>query len=185
MDHINVIMKKIVNYILISCLLLTFHFLVPGYVKAELLERIVAIVDDEVILNSEFTKALKMAREFDSGIKEMDVLDEMINRLLILNKAKKFRITSSTNRTGTVKDEQTIIKEYIDIRLKGFIHVPYEDIEYYYYQNEDSYFGKDLFDVRDEIEEYLIERELSIKLLEYIEELRRNSFIRVQLNGDS
>ncbi|UCH81197.1 MAG: hypothetical protein JSW20_00935 [Nitrospiraceae bacterium] len=153
--------------------------------KAELQDRIVAIVNDEIILYSEFSKELKIAREFDADVTGEDVLQEMINQLLILDKARKFRITTSAYGQSRAKDEQSIIKEYIDVRLRGFIHVPYEDIEYYYYQNEDSYSGKELYDVRDEIEDYLIERELSIKLLEYVEELKRNSYIRIQLNVDS
>ena len=78
-----------------------------------------------------------------------------------------------------------IIKEYIDVRLKGFIHVPYEDIEYYYYQKRDSFSGKEFFDVRNEIEEYLIEQELNVKLHEYLEDLKRNSYIRIQLGIES
>ena len=62
--------------------------------------------------------------------------------------------------------------------------MPYEDIEYYYYQNGDSFSGKDFFDVRNEIEEYLIEQELNVKLLEYIADLRKNSYIRIQLGTE-
>jgi hypothetical protein len=48
----------------------------------------------------------------------------------------------------------------------------------------DGYSGKDFFDVRNEIEEYLIEQELNIKLLEYIEDLKRNAYIRIQLGTE-
>jgi len=109
----------------------------------------------------------------------------MIDRLLLLKEARKFRLTSSDDEQGKVKDDKVIIKEYIDVRLKGFIHVPYEDVEYYYYQKRDSFSGKDFFDVRNEIEEYLIEQELNIKLLEYLEDLKRNAYIRVQLGTDT
>jgi hypothetical protein len=178
-------MKKATFLISIICLLLAFNFLFPDYMNAELLERIVAIVNDDVILHSEFSKALEIAREYDTDVIDSDVLDEMIDRLLILKEARKFRLTSSANEEGKAKDDMVIIKEYIDVRLRGFIHVPYEDVEYYYYQNRDSYSGKDFFDVRNEIEEYLIEQELNIKLLEYIEDLKRNAYIRIQMGTDS
>jgi hypothetical protein len=177
-------MKKIINFILIGSLLLAFHFMVPHYLHAEVLERIVAIVNDDVILLSEFSQAYETAREYNPDALETDVLEEMINRLLLLKEAKKYRFTTSDNEQGKAKDDKVIIKEYIDVRLKGFIHVPYEDIEYYYYDNKDSYSGKDFFDVRNEIEEYLIEQELNVKLLEYIEDLRENSYIRTQLGTD-
>jgi len=177
-------MKKITFLIFIICLLTASNFLFPNYMNAEVLERIVAIVNDDVILQTEFLKAYEIAREHDPNIIESDVLDDMIDRLLLLKEARKFRLTSTYNKSTNARDDKVIIKEYIDVRLKGFIHVPYEDIEYYYYQNKDSFSGKDFFDVRNEIEEYLIKQELNIRLLEYKEDLKRNSYIRIQLGTE-
>ena len=177
-------MNKIKHLILLGCVLLSSYFLLPNYVYAEMLERIEAIVNDDVILHSEFLSAFETAREFDPEAIESEVLDEMIDRLLLLKEARKFRLTSSDNEQGQAKNDKLIIKEYIDVRLKGFIYVPYEDIEYYYYQNGDSFSGKDFFDVRNEIEEYLIEQELNVKLLEYIADLRKNSYIRIQMGTE-
>jgi GR25 family glycosyltransferase involved in LPS biosynthesis len=177
-------MKKIKDTVLIGLLILTSNHLLPNYLHAEVLERIVAIVNDDVILQSEFLQAYESAREYDPDAHEAGVLEEMINRLLLLKEARKFRLTASDNEQGEAKDDKIIIKEYIDIRLKGFIHVPYEDIEYYYYQNKDSFSGRDFYDVRNEIEEYLIEQEFNVKLIEYIEDLKRNAYIRTQLGTD-
>ena len=152
---------------------------------AEMLDRIVAIVNDDVILHSEFSRAFETAMEYAPDVTASDVLDEMIDRLLLLKEARKFRITSPDDEQGKAKDDMLIIKEYIDVRLKGFIHVPYEDVEYYYYQKKDSFSGKEFFDVRNEIEEFLIEQELTIKLNEYIDDLKRNAYIRIQLGTDS
>jgi len=160
-------------------------FSMSGHCHAEMLDRVVAIVNDDVILHSEFSRAFETALEYDPDVTASDVLDNMIDRLLLLKEARKFRLTSSDDEQGKVKDDKVIIKEYIDVRLKGFIHVPYEDVEYYYYQKRDSFSGKDFFDVRNEIEEYLIEQELNIKLLEYLEDLKRNAYIRVQLGTDT
>ncbi len=176
-------MNKMIRYIInVGVFILVFNM--NAYCHAELLERIVAIINDDVILLSEFSQAYKSASEYDHDVLEADVLDDMIDRFLLLKEARKFRLTSSDNEQGKAKDDNVIIKEYIDVRLKGFIHVPYEDVEYYYYQNMDGYSGKDFFDVRNEIEEYLIEQELNIKLLEYIEDLKRNAYIRIQLGTE-
>ncbi len=184
MKFIKEKMKKNIIFILTGSLLLAFHFLFPHYMQAEMLERIVAIVNDDVILQSEFFQAYETAKEYDPDAQEAGVLEEMINRLLLLREARKFRLAALDNEQGEAKDDRVIIKEYIDIRLKGFIHVPYEDIEYYYYQNRDSFSGRDFYDVRNEIEEFLIEQEFNVKLLEYIEDLRRNAYIRVQIGTD-
>ena len=176
-------MNKMIRYIInVGVFILVFNM--NAYCYAELLERVVAIVNDDVILLSEFSQAYKNASEYDHDVLEADVLDDMIDRFLLLKEARKFRLTSSDNEQGKAKDDNVIIKEYIDVRLKGFIHVPYEDVEYYYYQNMDSFSGKDFFDVRNEIEEYLVEQELNVKLLEYIEDLKRNAYIRIQLGTE-
>lgn len=174
-------MKSIISNLLVVGV---FVFNIGIYCHAEMLDRVVAIINDDVILHSAFSKAFETAMEYDPDVTESDVLDEMIDRLLLLKEARKFRLTSSDDEQGKVKDDKVIIKEYIDVRLKGFIHVPYEDVEYYYYQKKDSFSDKDFFDVRNEIEEYLIEQELNIKLIEYIEDLKRNAYIRVQLGID-
>ena len=170
------------NILYLGVVIILFNM--SGHCHAEMLDRIVAIVNDDVILHSEFSTTFETAMEYDPDVTESNVLDEMIDRLLLLKEARKFRLTSSDDEQGKVKDDKVIIQEYIDVRLKGFIHVPYEDVEYYYNQKKDRFSGKDFFDVRNEIEEYLIEQELNIKLLEYIEDLKRKAYIRVQLGTD-
>ena len=156
-----------INVKIIICNLLVigvsvFNIGIIGH--AEIIDRIVAIVNDDVILHSEFSREFESAMEYDPDVTASDVLDEMIDRLLLLKEARKFRITSPDDEQGRAKDDMLIIKEYIDVRLRGFIHVPYEDVEYYYYQKKDSFSGKEFFDVINEIEEFLIEQELTIKL---------------------
>lgn len=173
-------MKKV---LLFAYVLLICHLLFINSVKAEMLERIVAIVNDDVILLSEFRDTLQTARKSESGISEEMVLNEMINRLLLLNESKRFRIGASDKRKTNETDNSAVIREYIDRRIKAFIHIPHEEIEYYYQMNIDIYEGKEFYDVSDEIEEYLVNKELSAKLHEYIEELRGKAYIRIQLRG--
>jgi len=180
----EILVKKMIRKILhFGVFIIILNISVHCY--AELLERIVAIVNDDVILQSEFSMAFEKAIKYDPDIIKSDVLDDMIDRLLLLKEARKFRLTSSDLGQGKPRDDRIMIKEYIDVRLRGFIHVPYEDIEYYYYQNRDSFSGKEFYDVRDEIEEYLIEQELNIKLVEHIENLKLNSYIRIQLETEN
>ncbi len=103
-------MKKIKDCMLIGSLLLTFYFIHPYSANAELLERIVAIVNDDVILQSEFFKAFEAASEYNPDVMEADVLDEMINRLLLLKEARKLRLTSSDDDQGIAKGDNIIFK---------------------------------------------------------------------------
>lgn len=150
-------------------------------VQAEVLERIVAVVNDEVILLSEFQSALQSANEADSGVSGEIVLNEMINSMLLLIEAKKYRTGGSDINPQNTIDNKTVIREDIDRRIKAFIHIPYENIEHYFDLNRQLFAGKEFSDVRDDIEEILLEKELSAKLGEYTKELRGKARIRIQL----
>jgi hypothetical protein len=173
--------KKIIFKSLIFILLLTSYFLPPTSSHSKVLERIVAIVNNDVILLSEFEEAFQAAKKSDEKVTEGKVLDEMINRLLFLEQAKKFRLGTAGDSAGTMDDDK-IISEYVDRRIKSFIHIPIDEIESYYVHNREQYGGKPFYEVKDEIEEHLIEGEMKIKLAEHVAELRKKAYIRIQIN---
>lgn len=160
-------------------LLLTVHCLLPAFCNSEVLERIVAIVNNNVILLSEYEEAFQAAKKSDEKVTEGQVLDEMINRLLILEQARKFRLGTTENSAETVSDDK-IISEYVDRRIKSLIHIPIEEIESYYLHNKERFADKPFYEVKDEIDGQLVEGELKIKLAEHIEELRKKAYIRIQ-----
>ncbi|MBI4710538.1 MAG: hypothetical protein HY759_05510 [Nitrospirae bacterium] len=177
---------KVVSYkirkIFLMFLLVTCHLSLVTAVNAEVVERIVAIVDDEIITLSEFKDALRDA--INSGAKktDMEVLGGMINRILLLREGKKFRLEESAAESRTLEDN-AIINDYMERRLKTLIHIPPEEIEQFYEKNRESFKGKDFYDVRNDIETYLVEKQLNRKLLEHINELREKSYIRIQLEN--
>lgn len=164
-------MKKI----FFICLLFTVYCPLFTAIYAEVIERVVAIVDEEVILLSELDEAFQSA--VNSGVKTTreEVLAGMINRILLLRQAKKFSLDK--------KDDNALINEYIENRLRPFIHIPFEEIELFYKNNMDAFGKKEFYDVRDEIEAYLIEKELNKRLIEHIKELRKKAYIRIQLEN--
>jgi hypothetical protein len=163
--------------IFILCLVFIYYLLFPSLSYPEVLERIVAIVNDEIILLSEFKEAFEKAQKTRGDISEKEVLDEMINRVLILEEAKRLlRVNTSK---GSV-DDNAIINEFIERRIKAFIHIPYSEIEAYYLRNRGLFADKKFYEVRDEIESIMVKERLDIKLREYIKELRNKSFIRIQ-----
>jgi len=151
--------KKIIYERLIFIFLLTSCFFLPALSHSETLERIVAIVNNNVILLSEYEEAFQAAKKSDETVTEGQVLDEMINRLLILEQAKKFRLGTTENSAETVDDDK-IISEYVDRRIKALIHIPIEEIESYYTNNKERYADKPFYEVKDEIEGQLVEGRL-------------------------
>ena len=165
-------------------LCLAFCVVCAAFCHAEVLERIVAVVDDDVILLSEFREAFRAVEQSGEKISEEGFLDEMINNLLLLKEAKKFSFYVSSESDKAVMDEKAIINEYIDRRIKVFIRIPYDEIESYYSENKPLFEGKEFYDVKDEIEEYLIGKELTTRVNEYIEDLRKKHYIRIQLKPE-
>lgn len=165
----QIIIDKNIKFLL----LVTYYLLLTTFSHAEVLDRVVAIVDDEAIMLSEFNEVFQKAENSKKGITEEEILDGLINRILLLKQAKKFGLTG--------KDDNTLINEYIDRRLKAFIRIPFDEIELFYIKNKGSFKGKKFYDIRDEIEEYLIEEELNHRLIKHIQELREKAYIKIQL----
>jgi hypothetical protein len=176
--------RQMMNRITVVVLLVSCQFLIVTPSYAEVIERIVAIVNEDIILLSEFQSVLLSSIEPDSPAVRERVLNEMIDNMLLLNEAKKYRISALDKANKAEIDNSIIVGEYIDRRIKALIHVPYEDIERYYQMNSDLFRGKEIIDVRDAIEEQLVETELRIKLREHLGELRKKAYVRTQLNRE-
>ena len=171
-------MKKLVYKLFLICLLAVFCLLPLDSVRAEVVERVVAVVDDDVILLTEFREALRRVKESGEKADEKKIIEEMINEILLLEQAEKFSF--SIKDIGAGDDE--IIRNYINKRIKALIYIPFREIEAYYYNNLEKYSEMDFDDVKKEIEKYLINMTLEIRLQEHIDELRENVRIRVQLD---
>ncbi|MEW6601853.1 MAG: hypothetical protein AB1499_12850 [Nitrospirota bacterium] len=171
-------LKGTIVLLLVFCL----QLLPEASSDAEVIERIVAIVNDEIILLSEFRSALENARESDSTLPGEVVLGRMVDNMLLLNEAKRYRISAIDKGKKGDDGNRALIQDFIDRRIKALIHIPYEELERYYQLNRDHYGGRELIDVRDEIESVLVEEEMQTRIKEFIEELRKKAYIRIQLN---
>ncbi|MBI4825979.1 MAG: SurA N-terminal domain-containing protein [Nitrospirae bacterium] len=147
----------------------------------EIIERVVAIVNDEVILLSEFNNAYENAIASGRGISKEEFLDEMVNTELILEQAKKFSFEISPD---TKVSDNLLVERYLERRIKAFIHIPFEAVEDYYIKNSSLFKGKNFYDVQDQVEALLVDEKLNIRISEHIKELRDNAYIRVQPGDD-
>jgi len=176
-------LKKLVFILLLIAYpvsLIPYHLSPVTVVHAEVIDRIVAIVNNEIILQSEFNDYLKRAGESDPGVSGKKVLNDMIDRILLLEQARKLKLGSSAD-SGAPQDEDALLKEYIERRVRAFIHIPIEEIEAYYNSNRQEFGDNEFYEVKDEIEGRLVEDALEKKLAEHIEELKKSAYIRVQL----
>ena len=165
------------NY-LICIFFLTFGclMLVPGYVSSGVLDRVVAVVNDEVILLSELRHEISARKKTGSEVKAAEVLDDMIDRLLLLEEARKFMFNNAAT------DIDSLINLYVDRRIRAMIHIPFEDLERYYTDNRELFGTKEFYEVKDEIESLMLENELNARILKHTEKLRSKSYIRLQLD---
>jgi len=172
--------KKITGTIFVSFFFVV-GLLIVNKVYAEVVERVVAIVNDDLVLLTEFREAFQTARKTDGSVSEEEVLNKMIDDMLLHGEAKKYRTGTEDKGIITDKDNDAVIQEYIDRRIKALIHIPYYEIEKYYQTNRDSYRDREILEVRDEIEGRLVEAELSVRVRGFIEELRKKAYVRIQL----
>lgn len=176
-------MKSISIKLFIYFLLLaTCYLLFATAVHAEVLDRVVAIVDDEIVLLSEVEEVYQKTSDAGIDIKKGEVLDSLINRMLLLKQAKRFTVEYASAIQST-DNEDALIKEYIERNLKSFIRIPFEEIDLFYKRNKEAFKGKDFYDVREEIEAYLIEEALNKRLILHIEELRKEAYIKIQTDN--
>ncbi len=155
-------------------LVLMFMPCVPGNVSAAdtvLVDSVAAFVDDQALTVSELQQQYERTRSVAPDISINEVLETMINRILLLREAKKYRIEAPT--------QEEILSEYIDLKVRAFIRISDEQIEDFYWANESRFSGRQIEEVRDEIEQYLSEREVNVRLKEMIDQLRRDSYIRI------
>jgi len=156
-------------------LALLFCILYSVSCYAEVLNRVVAYVDDTTITLLEFNKFRMKMKETVSSVTDEEVVNSMINRLLLFKEARKMRLEAAT------KDE--LLKDYIDIKIKASIIIKEGAIERFYSDHLEDFKGKSFASVRDEIDKYLFEMEVNRQLKKHLDDLRTNAEIKIQLEN--
>jgi len=141
--------------------------------SAGIRERVVAYVDKTAITLSELDKKYAETVQVTPSVTREEVLNTMVNRILLIREAQKIRLKSER--------EDELIKEYVDLKIRSFIRIKDEEIKKFYEAHSSEFPGKELDELREDIENYLIEQELNKRLKEHIAELRSNACIQIQL----
>ncbi|MCX7794495.1 MAG: hypothetical protein N2257_08875 [Thermodesulfovibrionales bacterium] len=144
--------------------------------SASLIEATVAAVEDEVITLSEFNERYDVMKKAFPEISKKEVIDSMINRLLLLREVRLSRISEQRGFLNP-EDENRIIEEYIEIKIRASVRVTEEEIEKYYEANKSHFGNRSLQDVAEKIEEVLTEIKTNESLKEHIDSLRKKAYI--------
>ncbi|WP_420263698.1 hypothetical protein [Candidatus Magnetominusculus dajiuhuensis] len=156
---------------LISIILTVTVF--SGIGEAELIDHVCAFVDNDAITLSELTKSYNETRAKIETVTKEEVLNTMINRILLKRAALSMKII------GT--DEDRIIAEYIDLKVRSYVIIKEEDIENFYNKNKKEFVGADISDVKADIEKLLTEQEVNTRLAALLSELRKQAYVKIQL----
>jgi hypothetical protein len=140
---------------------------------AAIKDRVVAYVDTTAITLTELDNKYAEAIQVTPAITREEVLNTMINRILLVREARKIRLKSER--------EDELLKEYVDLRIRSFIRIKDEEIKNFYEVHAADFPEKDLDELREDIENYLIEQELNNALKKHISDLRNNACIKIQL----
>lgn len=141
--------------------------------QAAIYDRVVAFVDNQAITLSEFEEQYAGTLKLSPQSTREEVLNTMINRILLLKEARKYRIEAPT--------KEEVLNEYINLKVRAFIRVSDTATEVFYQQNTAQFAGREYEAVRGEIENYLTEKMLNDRLKEMLADLRKSSYIRIQL----
>ena len=160
---------------LLLTLFVTWAFLVwYTFAYAEIQDRVVAFVGNQAITLSELNSKFSESGKIKADITREEVLNTMINRVLLLREARKIRLEAPS--------EDELLKEYVDMKIKALIRIKEGEIQDFYNNHREDFKGKELDDVRDSIENYLVEKELNERLKTHIAELRGKTCVQIQLS---
>ncbi len=174
-NALSVMRNKLKTLLIFCSILLITHYASHVTCYAEIIDRVVAYVDDTAITFSEFLENYEKMKKTVADIKKEEVINSMINRLLLLKEAKKIKLEAPTD------DE--VLKDYIDIKIGALILIKEHAIGQFYAEHINEFKGRNYLSVRDEIEKYLFEMETNKQLKKHLEELRANAEVKIQLKN--
>jgi hypothetical protein len=148
-----------------------------GQAETELVDRVVAFVDNNAITLSALRETYEKTKKAQPGITMAEVLQTMVNRLLLLNDARRLKFEAKT--------DEEMMDLYIEMKVKAFVQVKESAMEEYYRQHEQELKDAPYESVRDKIEEVLTEKETNRLLKQHIEELRKKAYVKIELNDDA
>ncbi len=158
-------------------LLLASLVVTPCVSPAGVIDRVVAYVDDRAITDRELDTVHQRALSSDLSPTRAETLEKMINRILLVGEAIKLRIEGA--------NEDELIREYIDLKVRAFITLRDSDVRQYYLENSWKYKGASYEAIKDDIRQLLEEKEVNASLRRHLEKIREMADIRIMIEEDN
>ncbi len=152
-------------------LLMVFSLQLTALSYAGTIDRVVAFVDDKAITLSEFNEIYDKTMKVKQDIPRSDVLNTIINRILLLKDAEKMKLEG--------KNDEEVLKEYIELKIKAFVRIREEELEAFYKKNKAEFKDRSYEDVSEGIEKYLTELKINETLRKHIEELKSKAYVKI------
>lgn len=161
-------MNLMVKYIL--ALVTLFNIIFTSICTSEIINKVIAYVDDEAITLKDFIKFKDKITKTLPEITNEEIVEILINRKLLSKKGKELFFEG---------DEEAIINNYIEFKVKSKIIITDSQIRDYYEKNKKIIGQESFTSLREQIEKYLFEKELNEKLKKLIQELKNEYDIKV------
>ena len=186
--------------------IMTWMAFLPGFISADLVDRILAVVNDEVVTLSDVNIYQTFFGEDQNA---QIILEKIIDQKLLLAEAKKFRLSEPSSeivdaayqeqitRFGTqeaLKNKLTkigfstddlrkmilrrlIVSDLIDQRVNLFVFVSAMEVQRYYEAHSEDFPDQTIEEVRAVIQKRLERQKTEVKRKEYFNRLRSNATI--------
>jgi hypothetical protein len=171
------VMAHALRPIKLAVLAFLLTFFTINWVWAELVDKIIASVDDTAITHRELENTREEFLSSGIRISPERTLDIMIDRLLMLREAKKLRFEGDT--------EDKLILEYVNLKIKAFISVRKVTIRNYYDSHKDDFRGISFEDARKDIRSMLVNRITNTRLRQHLDNLKKESDIKIYLQNNN
>jgi hypothetical protein len=99
----------------------------------------------------------------------------MINRLLLIREARRLRLEAT--------DEDQLLDEYIDMKVRAFIKIKESAITDFYESNIAEFEDKSYAEVKGDIEAYLLEKEVNYRIRKHLDSLKEKAHIKILLEA--
>jgi len=149
-------------------------FSLSARLHAGIRDRVVAYVDNTAITLTELEQKYAETVVYAPSAMREDVLNTMVNRILLIREARKIRLKPER--------EDALLDEYVDLKIRAFIRIRDDEIKNFFDAHASDFQGRALEEVKEDIEEILIEQELNKRLKEHLDELRKKACVKMQLN---
>ncbi len=167
----------------VVCSVLVLLIIIPSVASGagKLIDRIVAIVNDDVILLSDLKSEKDRQESAGRTLSDAEILERMIDDMLLFDEARRFRITVPEGDMSHEQWKQAVIREFVDRRVRALVYISSREIEEYYQARKDRFSAGSPDKYRAEIESVLEKEKMHSRLRKHIETLRMRSYIRNQL----